>query len=303
MKLKLFLSVFCAAACMAQPQATQKPNIVRPQTEPARIATAVGTQAPAHRGPEGPPPSKLQAQRKLHNPPPLSGTGAAAKESVSRFINWASGSVPEETQDVLRTIASARENKEVAEALCAEANASRLRDHSRTLVTLSILGEMRNPLGEECLTRFLHLPFPEKGTVIDGEIVEQTSLGTLQGKAVDGLAYMHSAAADEQVLWAVAKHPSRIVRSEAIDAYLWNHQDSRAARETLTQYVRPDEKIFLDRIRRSQGENAQSFNAKLEAYLKAHPEVAPPKPERSEKAPPKKQYRQGEDRQMPPPKP
>jgi hypothetical protein len=145
---------------------------------------------------------------------------------------------------------------------------------------LALLGEMRHPVGHECLARFVHLPFPEKGTVVDGEIIEQTNLAMLQAKAVDGLAYLHDPKADEEVLWAASKHPSRVVRAEAIDAYLFNHGDSAQAREQLARVVRPDERLFLDRVRRVQGENAESFNRKLDGYLKSHPDRLPPNPEK-----------------------
>ena len=101
----------------------------------------------------------------------------------------------------------------------------------------------------------------------------------LQAKAIDGLAYLRNPEADNEVLRAAGKHPSRIVRAEAIDAYLWNHQDSAEAKATLARYVRPDEKVFLDRVRRGDGEGAEQFNPKLAQFLKAHPELAPPKPE------------------------
>jgi hypothetical protein len=144
---------------------------------------------------------------------------------------------------------------------------------------LSILGELRSSVGEECLRKVLHQPFPEKGTSAQGEIVEQTALGILQAKAVDGLAYLQTSSGDEEVLWAVGKHPSRIVRAEAIEAFLWNHNNSDEARATLLHYVRPEEKIFLDRLRRDPRESGEVFNRKLEAFLKAHPEAAAPAPE------------------------
>jgi hypothetical protein len=80
----------------------------------------------------------------------------------------------------------------------------------------------------------------------------------------------------------IANHPSKIVRAEAINAYLWNHEDSDDARKFLSQYVRKDELILLDRVRRKTGENAESFNRKLDEFLKRHPEVVPPPPEKLE---------------------
>ena len=97
-------------------------------------------------------------------------------------------------------------------------------------------------------------------------------------KLAHGLAYMRGAATDREVLWAVGKHPSRIVRAEAIEGYLWNHNDSTEARATLLKYVQPRERIFVDRVRREPTEEAATFNRKLAAFLKAHPEAVAPAP-------------------------
>jgi hypothetical protein len=136
---------------------------------------------------------------------------------------------------------------------------------------------MRNPEGEECLVRFLRQPFPRDGTVVNGEIVEQTTLGGLQSKAVDGLAYAETKSGDREVLWAAGSHPSRIVRAEAINAYLWNRNDSDETRETLEKVVRPDERIFLNRPRYQPETSSEEFNERLEAYAKKH---RAPKPSR-----------------------
>lgn len=212
--------------------------------------------------------------------PSLAVSPEEAREAVQKFIAWAGASTVRQREEARAVISEARENKAVASALCDEVLRAQKTNHSRAILVLSILGEMRSSVGEECLRKLLHQPFPEKGTIAHGEIVEQTALGTLQAKAVDGLAYLHTSSGDEEVLWAAGKHPSRIVRAEAIEAYLWNHKDSEQARAVLMQHVRPEEKVFLDRIRRDPTENAEVFNRKLEAFLKAHPDLVPSPPQR-----------------------
>ena len=231
--------------------------------------------------PAVPRPSDLDKARLESKPPSLAVAAAWAAEVARVFIDWAGASNVGQREQVRQLIAEARGNTSVAAAFCDEASRAAESDHSRALLALSILGEMRSPVGEECLRKLLHQPLPEKGTLADGEIVEQTALAMLQAKAVDGLAYLRTARADQEVLWAVTKHPSRIVRAEAIEAYLWNHTDSPEARATLQKHVRPDEAIFLDRIRREPEEKAESFNRRLAAFLKAHPELAPPPPPRA----------------------
>jgi hypothetical protein len=242
--------------------------------------TVLTGQQPQAKEPAGSPPSKIQADRTLHNPPALTARGDDARKAVTAFIDWAGASLPEEHEDGRKVLAGARDNEDIVKAFAAEITQAQRTDHSRALLALSLLGEMGSPAAEEFFRQFVNQPFPESGTrTAEGEIVEQTALATLQAKAIDGLAYLNSASANEEVLRQVGRHPSIIVRSEAISAYLWNQKDKEAARRTLLQHVRKGEERYIDQVIREEGESAASFNSKLEAYLKTHPDVAPPAPE------------------------
>jgi len=104
-------------------------------------------------------------------------------------------------------------------------------------------------------------------------------LGMLQSKAVDGLAYQGTSTADKQVLTIAAKHPDIAVRSEAMVAYLHNHGSTEAARKVVLAAVRQDEARYVDRVVKLPTDDAAAFDQKVAAYLGAHPEVIPPKPE------------------------
>lgn len=238
---------------------------------------------PGSKQPGGPAPSRLLAERKLHQPPSLSGQGEEAKRAVEGFIKWAGQSMVQEREDGRKAIVAARDNKDIAAALSEQAFAAQSKDNSRALLILAIIGELRSPDGEECLRRFVSQPLPTKGTIVEGQIIEQVALATLQAKAIDGLAYVGTETGDAEVLKAVGEHPSIIVRAEAINAYLWNHQNSPEARATLQKYVRKGEEIYLDRVRREENDTARTFNPKLEAYLRQHPDVMPPAPRQSSK--------------------
>ncbi len=220
-------------------------------------------------------PPKLKVTGELPSPPLLADPNRPPGESVPLFIDWASRSGIGQREEGRKIIAAAHPNPAVAQELCRQITAHEHTDFSRTLIELSVLGEMRNPEGEECLVKFLHQPFPKEGTLANGEIVEQTTLGELQSKAVDGLAYAGTKSGDREVLWAAGSHPSRIVRAEAINAYLWNRKDSDEARATLQKVVRADERIFLDRPRYEPGMSRAEFNEKLAAYAKKHPAPKP----------------------------
>ena len=213
--------------------------------------------------------------------PSLKVDGADAKKAVALFIDWASSANRQQDDIVRRTISEARDNQDVMAALCEAAFDAQEQDFSRALVSVALLGEARSKHGEECLMKFANQPLPEKGTVVEGEILERVSLEKLQAKAVAGLAYLGTEQANLNVLEIVAKHPSRIVRAEAISAYFWNQKESKVAYANLKKVVRSEERIFLDRITRKAGEQKESFNRKLAYYLKMHPELVPPKPPKS----------------------
>lgn len=245
-------------------------------------ATEKQPQPPETRTPAGARPSTIVKELGERRPPELTGTGEIAQKNALAFIEWAASSTKAQSEVVRKALAGARDNADIMGAFCKAALEKQPQDHSGALVVLGLIGEARSRYGEECLARFMKLPFPEKGTVVDGEIVEQTALATLQAKAIDGLAYLRSETGDKIVFEAVARHPSRIVRAEAIAAYLWNHDNSDRAKDALKPYVHKDELIFLDRVTRVEGEKKESFNRKLEAYLKAHPEMKPPPPTKSQ---------------------
>ncbi|MDQ3180496.1 MAG: hypothetical protein M3Q33_08250 [Acidobacteriota bacterium] len=234
---------------------------------------------PNTKEPAGQLPSRIIASRDKKMPR-LTASGTDMKASVLEFVKFAGNSGADQREAIRKELTTARNNKQVIEVFCAESFRAQKSDHSQALLVLSLLGEIRSPLSAECLNRFLKLPFPKTGTVVDGEIIEQTALATLQAKAIDGLAYLNTKESNEIVLDAVKNHPSIIVRAEAIEAYMWNNRNNlQVARRTLSQYVRKGEEIYLDRVRRESGESAASFNRKLEGFLKAHPEVIAPKPE------------------------
>ncbi len=208
---------------------------------PPAASTEKSPKPPETTAPAGERPSEIVKQLAAQKPPALAGTGADAKKSVAAYIDWAAASTSEQADLVRRAVAEAGKNREIMGAFCEEAFAAQREDHSRALVVLALIGEARSKYGEECLVKFMAIPLPDKGTVVDGEIVEQTALATLQAKAIDGLAYLKSDTGDKMVFEAISKHPSRIVRAEAIAAYLWNHDGSDKAKEALKPYVHKDE--------------------------------------------------------------
>lgn len=238
------------------------------------------TEPPSARQPPVGAPGAAFRARELHRPPALVGSGELARQNTRAFIDWAGMSVADERETARREIAAAASNPDIVRAVIDEARTAKESDHSRALVSLAILGEMRTAEGEKFLKDLIQQPLPTEGTVVEGDLLEATALAQLQAKAVAGLAYRRTRDADAEVMRVAARHPSKIVRAEAISAYLWNHGDTDEARRALAPHVRKDEQLLLERVRRVSGESAETFNRKLAAYLEAHPELVPPAPEK-----------------------
>jgi hypothetical protein len=246
------------------------------------LAGATQPEPPTTQASKAPRPSVTVKELAAKPAPALTGQGEEAVKSVMAFVDWAGASTASQDEFIRKTMAGARENAAVLEAFCEVAFKAMEADHSQALLTLGLLGEARSPLGSRCMMKIMDQPWPTEGTLVDGEILEQTALAQLQAKAVDGLAYMRGDKTDRMVLGYAGKHPSRIVRAEAISAYLWNHDYAESAKAQLKEATRKEEWVFIDRLVKRPQEPKEVFNEKLARFLKTHPELVAPVPDKAE---------------------
>ena len=208
------------------------------------------------RGPETPPPALSQAS------------------DVPAFLAWAYGSLPDQIGDLRRLIRAQDGNESIGAAIVTAINSDA--DVGENLVAISLLGETRTQAGFKYFSTLLGQPLPTTGTTFGlyGDPAEWIALAKLQARAVDGLAMMRTVAADLVILGAIKNSQSIIVRSRAVNAYLFIHgADGRAAVSAL---LSADEQILMDRL--YVASSGQSFDARLSAYQTAHPEVVPSTP-------------------------
>src|SRR5437588_4664454 len=121
-------------------------------------AVQINEQPPSTQNPKGPRPSVTVGELAKHPAPALTGQGEEAKKNALAFIDWASASTKDQDALVRKTVAGARENADILRAFCDEAFAVQSSDHSRALVTLSLLGEARSPSVKSCLMKFVNQP-------------------------------------------------------------------------------------------------------------------------------------------------
>lgn len=241
--------------------------------------------APATTTPAGPAPEVLRAAIAQQPLPRLAG-GA----DVAAFVD-AAGQAPVARREALRQlIGDARDNTDITKQLIAEFRAARQHDFSRALVVLALLGEQRNPAGTEFLDKFVWEPLPRGGPVLKelGLSAAAEAQERLQVKAANAIPYARTPLALRLTLEIAARHPLKAVRIEAASSYLWNQGNSDVARRTLAAALRRDEQAVLDRPIRDAGMSAQDFNRQLDGYLRRHPELQPPAPERSGPGKPEK---------------
>ncbi len=206
------------------------------------------------------------------------------RSHVAQFVDWATAAPVSRREEIRAQMHKAQDSDAIAKGLIEAFQKAEREDHTRALVILALLGELRNPTGTEFLIEYVWRELPTGGPVMveTGVSLERQNMVRLQVKAVNGLAYTRDPKVLREVLEIVAKHPSKAVRTEAASSYLWNQGNSESARKTLSQYVREGESALIDRPVRGVDMSGEQFNRQLELFLKRHPELQPPAPTQRE---------------------
>lgn len=203
--------------------------------------------------------------------PALGGSGAAAVTSVRDFIAWLMISRPSQVGDARAAIEAVATNDDVANAAVAEVDIAG--DVTRNLVVLSMIGELKNTIAENALTQLVNLAVPTGE--VDSEPVLRVTM--VQTKAIDGLAFTRTATSRAKLLDVIANHPVKMVRIEAIRAYLDTYGSS--VRAEVQAVAHADEQLVMDSFPyRSEVAESATYDQKLRAYLVQHPETLPPNP-------------------------
>ncbi len=198
--------------------------------------------------------------------------------TVKEFIQWSSGSDLKEREEVRREITKASKDEEVLKLLFEEFERVYIEDVGYSLIVLSIIGELKNPAALPQLEKIIYKELPEQEEKFHSGLTKRDFVEMLSSKAVECAAYLKTKASNRSVLNAVAQHPSNAVRSSAIDAYLFNNDDSEEAKKALREVVQENELHLIDRVRFLRNSNEEEFDRNLSLYYKAHPDQVAPEP-------------------------
>jgi hypothetical protein len=216
--------------------------------------------------PEPPPPSTVPLDlsaivKGIPQDAPRQQIDAAAARLVAAFTEMTSGQAAEATA----ALASVRDQPLIVTSLIGYFDGLRAEEGTGRLTTLAIIGELRRIEAAPFFQKVIWTPLPTSGS--RGELSTVSGLEEmLRVKAVHGLAYLRTTDADDALIDIMRRHNSVAVKIAAIDSYMWNHDDSAGAAQTLYGELPPDFHRFVQRPRFHAGVDRKQFNEQLRAW-------------------------------------
>jgi len=132
---------------------------------------------------------------------------------------------------------------------------------------LGIIGEMQRPDAFPFFREIAWSPLPKPENVIDN-MSDRQKEEIVVVKSVQGIAYLRSKEAFDEIIKIILKHESYHVKISAIDTYMWNSGDTKEAADTLIKLIPSDLHKYIYRPRFTREMDAKEFNMKTEAWLK-----------------------------------
>lgn len=204
--------------------------------------------------------------------PPLTGSGPA-EERVDAFMDWILRARVAEIPKALERTFAVHGDETLGAALVTRFNAVRDSDAMEALMVLSVLGEIRTDAGYDLFVSVLAepLPPPSEG---HGENPERGRLLGYQIKAVHGIGYLFTPAADAKLLELADQHEAQVVRAQAIRTYTF--RQGNGARDIARAAARPEEQWFVDRFENRDLDSGKTFDERLEEFTTKHPDLVQP---------------------------
>lgn len=194
--------------------------------------------------------------------------------TVDEFLRWAAGVPVAEAAVIRQRIAAARGDQALLDRLIAELWSLPVTDVGRHHVLLSTLGELRDGRTVPDLARFVwHMDLVARPSADqEGCGFEAHPAEVLQARAAEMLSYLATEEAVDETLRIVAEHPRAGVRAAAIDAHLFNHDDSAEEMVRLRGRVRAEDVPFVGVPRFTRDSDPQQFERAVLEFYERHPE-------------------------------
>ncbi len=134
------------------------------------------------------------------------------------------------------------------------------------LALLTLIGNARRPDSREFLDSIISSPLPPASPVYL-QLSPRQETEIKMEKAIHALGYLRVPQSFEMLRSIAIDHPSRRIRSAAIDTYMWNRDDSSSAREELVSLLPEEMHCEIDRPRFTASISTQVFNAQVAEWL------------------------------------
>jgi hypothetical protein len=134
------------------------------------------------------------------------------------------------------------------------------------LLTVKVIGAMRRQEALPVLRKIVYEPIPPISENHKSSTQLHKNETIIRRSAVRGITYLRTKEALEETISVILKHPERHVQIEAIEAYMWNLNDSKTAAATLERIVPPSLIKFITRPRYTHGMNPKKFDEQVLAW-------------------------------------
>ena len=136
--------------------------------------------------------------------------------------------------------------------------------HSSRLFLLQVMGQLKRNDALPFLKAVVDQPLPAVSATYGYSKRELEEM--LHAKAVHGIAYLDSDSSRAMLLDIINTHASKYVRVEAIDAYMWNNDDSERAASELGNNTPPELQRYIGLPRFHDGMDAKAFDDAVSAW-------------------------------------
>lgn len=192
--------------------------------------------------------------------------------TITQFITRVAFSRSSELQGVKESISKARQNPHIVTKLKDELDKCVENDLGKSLIILSILGELKLPACIDIFNTLIWKDLPKDFKFHYHRFSLKDRVEMQAAKAVECLAALQTEAIDEHILKIVREHKSKVVRASAINVHLFYHNDSEIVKNNLRKIIKSDDLSLIDRVRKSKMLSGDNFEKKVKDFYSLFPQ-------------------------------